>query len=194
MRSARSMLAAVAAGLLFVACSDDPPAAAPAPAAKPAAAKTPEPAAAADAADGGTAVPAPPPVPVYAYNPLGKRDPFRTPAQEEGPKAQGDNTCSEILCQWDLDQLSLVAVVTGEANPFAMVEDPQGRGHIVRRGQRIGKQGGKVSQILRDSLTVTEYWQAPDGKTNANNVSLKLKADKESSPEMDLLQGGGEVR
>src|SRR6185295_12013708 len=92
----------------------------------------------------------------YAYNPLGKRDPFRSPLEDLRNQAQGSQveTCSEPLCQWDLDQLILVAVVTGDANPIAMVEDPQGRGYIIKRNTKIGKQGGKVTQILRDSVTV----------------------------------------
>ncbi len=40
--------------------------------------------------------------------------------------------------------------------PMAMVEDPEGRGHMIRRGSFIGKRSGKVSDIRRDRLVVTE--------------------------------------
>jgi type IV pilus assembly protein PilP len=125
----------------------------------------------------------------YNYNPLGKRDPFRSPIEEIQARPEGNSGCTEPLCQWDLDQLKLVAVVTGDANPLAMVEDPQTRGYIIRRGSKVGKQGGQVTQILRDSLTVTEYFSSPDGKRNPNAVTMRLKPDTQVSPTLDLLSG-----
>jgi type IV pilus assembly protein PilP len=179
------MAGALSAALLLAGCGEDTPApatqaAAPAGggAQKKAAAAAPEAAAPVAAYQ-------------YAYNPLGKRDPFRSPLEDIRNQAQGSQVeaCNEPLCQWDLDQLILVAVVTGDANPIAMVEDPQGRGYIVKRNTKIGKQGGKVTQILRDSVTVTEFWTAPDGKVNPNPVSMRLKPDAATIPAMDLSNG-----
>jgi type IV pilus assembly protein PilP len=145
--------------------------------------------AAAAAADAGVALDAT--VYVYSYSPLGKRDPFRSPVEDQQQKSEGSGnvSCSEPLCQWDLDQLKLVAVVTGDANPIAMVEDPQTRGYIIRRGSKVGKQGGQVTQILRDSITVTEYFQSPDGKRNPNAVMMHLKPDAAAVPALDLYSG-----
>lgn len=98
-----------------------------------------------------------------------------------------DAACNEPLCQWDLEQLSLTAVVTGDANPFAMLEDPQGRGHIVRRQTRVGRQGGKVSQILRDRLVVTEYWTQPDGTSKPIPKNMSMQEDKGFAPATDLI-------
>src|SRR5205823_6386010 len=93
----------------------------------------------------------------YLYNPVGKRDPFRN-MLEEGPRGgtsgTGEGICGEPLCSFDIDQLTLVAVVSGDANPVAMVEDPAHVGHVVRRNSRMGKQGGKVTQIQRDCVVV----------------------------------------
>ncbi|MDC0709776.1 pilus assembly protein PilP [Stigmatella sp. ncwal1] len=126
----------------------------------------------------------------YTYNPVGKRDPFRSPLEELDRTQQNVQVtaCNEPLCAWDLDQLKLVAVVTGDANPIAMVEDPAGRGHIVRRNARMGRQGGRVTQILRDSVTVTEYIPT-EGKVIPNPVSLQLKQDSKRDPAYDLMQG-----
>jgi type IV pilus assembly protein PilP len=128
---------------------------------------------------------------IYQYNPVGKRDPFRSPMEDNTQDKQqtGRTLCSEPLCQWELDQLTLVAVVTGDASPIAMVEDPGGRGHIIRRNTRIGKQDGRVTQILRDSVIVTQYFTGPDGKTKPNPVSMNLKQDVASVPPTDLLTG-----
>jgi type IV pilus assembly protein PilP len=139
---------------------------------------------------------APPPVaeaasaPAYIYNPIGKRDPFRSPDLDMARSSSANNAaCNEPLCKFDLDQLKLVAVVSGDSNPVAMVQDPQGRGYILHRNTRIGRQGGKVTQILRDSIIVTEYFTAPDGKSNANQLTLAIKADRQAPPELDLSTG-----
>jgi type IV pilus assembly protein PilP len=126
----------------------------------------------------------------YAYNPVGKRDPFRSPLEELARTNTSTqvSSCNEPLCAWDLDQLKLVAVVTGDANPIAMVEDPLGRGHIVRRNARMGRQGGRVTQILRDSLTVTEYIPS-EGKVIPNPVSIQLKPDTRRESLYDLSTG-----
>jgi len=132
--------------------------------------------------------PAPSAVP-YVYNPVGKRDPFRSPDAEPAAQALANATCNEPLCSFDVDQLTLVAVVSGDANPLAMVQDPAGRGYFVRRNTRVGRQGGKVTQILRDAVVITEYFTTPDGKTTANPVTLAIKADKVPEQETDLATG-----
>lgn len=134
-----------------------------------------------------------PPAPtlVYSYNPVGKRDPFRSPLEElQRAETEGLNqACTEPLCQWELEQVKLVAVVTGDANPFAMVEDPLGRGHVVRRGSRMGRRGGRVTQVLRSSVTVTEFMPGNDGKLIANPVSLTLPTDEKKDTAYDLVTG-----
>jgi type IV pilus assembly protein PilP len=131
-----------------------------------------------------------PNAPAYIYNPIGKRDPFRSPDLDLArASAVSNSACNEPLCKFDLDQLALVAVVSGDSNPVAMVQDPQGRGYILHRNTRIGRQGGKVTQILRDSVIVTEYFTAPDGKSNANQLTLAIKADRQAPPELDLSTG-----
>lgn len=126
---------------------------------------------------------------IYGYNPVAKRDPFRVlfEGQPDREGAVQGPPCSEPLCQYDLDQLNLVAVISGDANPVAMLEDQGQVGHIVRRNTKVGKQGGKVTQILRDCIVVTEYFTTPDGKVNPNRVNICVKQDKSTTQIMDLL-------
>lgn len=170
------ILGTLCAVLVLVGCGDTPVIGTPGPQAKPPDAK---PAPTASTASAGL-------VP-YAYSPVGKRDPFRSPVEEVAADKSSD--CQEPLCAWDLDQLSLVAIVTGDSSPLAMVEDPQGRGHIVHRNSRMGKQGGRVTTILRDSLTITEYWRQPDGKMTANPVQMALKKGQTATAVQDLSTG-----
>src|SRR5688500_13910711 len=100
MTALRRMALVLGWATLLFACGEDPPPAAPA-------TSTPTAAAATKAAPA-AAAPAVTVAPTYqyAYNPLGKRDPFRSPLDELRQGAQGavTETCSEPLCQWDLDQ------------------------------------------------------------------------------------------
>jgi len=179
--SARSFqLAGVLAGtVLAAACGGSAPPPSPAAQTKAAVAKPPAPPEAAA-----------PAAPTYVYNPIGKRDPFRSPEAEPAAQASLANTaCTEPLCRFDVDQLTLVAVVSGDANPLAMVQDPQGRGYFVRRNTRVGRQGGKVTQIMSDAVVVTEYFTTLDGKTTANPVTLAIKTERPPEQETDLATG-----
>ena len=134
---------------------------------------------------------APPPF-VYAYNPSGKRDPFHNPIDDltQGEQRQPIEAikCNQPLCRWDLDQLKLVAIVTGMSSPVAMVEDPGGVGHLVRRNTFMGKKGGRVTQIKRDEVTVTEIYRGSDNKPHATQIPLHLAADANVAEAVNLLE------
>ncbi len=183
MKTFHSMFISGALALALVGCGEDPPPPAPV-VARPAPAEAPKPKPVETVAAA--------PTYVYNYNPVGKRDPFRSPIDELKPgtatTTNQASPCNEALCQWDIDQLKLVAVVTGDANPMAMVEDPMGRGHIVRRNTRMGRQGGKVTQILRDEVIVTETITTPE-RVIANPVKLGLKQEDRVEPAFDLMRG-----
>ena len=180
-------IASLVFAALVSACSE-PAAPPPAPATAAAAPSKPKAAAVAAAVDGGIESA----TYVYSYNPVGRRDPFRTstPDPRAGGTSQGTSNnpiCDEPLCQHDLDQINLVAVVSGDANPMAMVEDPSRIGHMVRRGSKVGKKGGKVTDIARNCMTVTEWFQTPDGKLQANRTNVCVKKDQNALPVLDLL-------
>ena len=44
-----------------------------------------------------------------------------------------------ILAEYEINSLRPVAIVTGVGNPRGMLMDPKGQGHIIRRGDYIGK-------------------------------------------------------
>ncbi len=180
--TSRVILLAVAAA--FAGCESEPPPpppAAPRPAATPKAPAATETSAAADAEK--------PAAYEYAYSPVGKRDPFRSlfedAAKTEDAPAQRD--CGP-LCKWEIEQLKLVAVISGLSNPLAMVEDPQGRGHVVRRGTYLGKHNGKVTQIRSGEIVVSEVYKDHLGKPHINARVMKLPVEqKEQAEDTNLL-------
>lgn len=108
----------------------------------------------------------------YAYSPIGKRDPFKS-LFEEISKVQGGEELTELQ-RYDIDQLRLIAIVTGPATPYAMVEDPSRKGHTVTRGTLIGKNWGRISAVTQRCLTVKEEYRDYTGRKHANEVDLCL--------------------
>jgi type IV pilus assembly protein PilP len=127
----------------------------------------------------------PPPEEVYSYSAVGKRDPFRSPLDDLIIQSQSDSQCP--LCKWEIDQLRLVAVVTGTGNPVAMVEDPDGVGHVVRQGTQVGRRNGKVTTIRRDELVVAELGHDPFGKAISNKTILKIPHNPAEAPQQASL-------
>jgi type IV pilus assembly protein PilP len=136
--------------------------AAPAPAEAPAA--TPAPAAANPEG--------PPPEEIFVYNPIGKRDPFRTFLTKENEDEDGPARTD--LQKYDIDQYELVGIVWGSERPRALVQDPTGEGFVMEIGTYIGKNWGKVTQIQSDVVVVTEEYEAMDGRLIVNPIHLKL--------------------
>jgi type IV pilus assembly protein PilP len=163
MRSILCLTALLALGL--TACGDDP---APAnnPAQGPIAPKAPKAPVAEEAVD-----PLADMAPSYSYNPIGKRDPFRSFF-----KGQDDGTIVNPtpLQRFEVDQYVLVGVVWGVSSPKAMVQDPEGTGHVVQAGTYIGKNWGKVSAITSTSVVITEEFTNIDGELVTNQLTLDL--------------------
>jgi type IV pilus assembly protein PilP len=118
---------------------------------------------------------------IYTYSAIGKRDPFRSPLDDLVVQGEADSQCP--LCKWEIDQLRLVAVVTGTGNPVAMVEDPDGVGHVVRQGTQVGRRNGKVTTIRRDEVVVAELAHDPFGKAISNKTILKIARNPSDAPQ-----------
>src|SRR5450432_2948648 len=126
------------------------------------------------------------PVETYSYSAIGKRDPFRSPLDDLIISHGNEAQCP--LCKWEIDQLKLVAVVTGTGNPVAMVEDPDGVGHLVRVNTEVGRRAGRVTARRRDQLVITEAGQASFGRAFANKLILKIEHPEETAmPVTSLL-------
>lgn len=143
------------------------------PAPAPAAAAAAKPAAPVPAAT--TATPsARPTEPEYSYSSIGKRDPFRSYLSEMAQEATFAPTCPTPLGRYDIEQLKLVAVITGLEDPVAMVEAPTGVGYTIRRGACIGKNGGVVAAVRTGEVVVSEWAVRADGSRDATETVIRL--------------------
>ncbi|MDB4940773.1 MAG: Type pilus biosis protein PilP [Labilithrix sp.] len=70
------------------------------------------------------------------------RDPFRTYVATFAPQEKQHVTQNQravVLPQYSIDELKLVAIVTGGDYPRAMVVDPGGKGWVLKRGDFVGR-------------------------------------------------------
>lgn len=121
----------------------------------------------------------PAPIP-YSYNPIGKRDPFRSYLEELSRRVAETRRVGrrEETEEFELDQYRLTGIITGTAQPRAMVEDPNNRGHVLRVGSRLGKHGGRVTRISARGIVVSEQTRDATGK--------RLRVDKRINlPQME---------
>ena len=111
----------------------------------------------------------------WSYTSVGKRDPFRSFLSdvETSPEAVASR-CSTPLGKFEIEQLRLVAVVTGLDDPVAMVEAPNGVGYHLRRGACIGRNGGVISAVRTGEVLVSEWVVRADGTRDRTQTTLRL--------------------
>jgi type IV pilus assembly protein PilP len=127
------------------------------------------------AATAGAAAPGAPAAAEWSYSSVGKRDPFRSYLAEMASDRNALVTrCATPLGQYGLEQLKLVAVVTGLEDPVAMVQSPKGAGYTVRRGACIGKNGGVVTAVRSGEVVVSEWVVRADGSRDSTQTVLRL--------------------
>ena len=113
--------------------------------------------------------------PEYAYTSVGKRDPFRSfLAELDAATRPATTRCSTPLGRFELEQLKLVAVVTGLDDPMAMVEAPNGIGYSLKRGACVGRNGGVVSAVRTGEVVVAEWTIRADGTRDRTQTILRL--------------------
>lgn len=124
------------------------------------------------------------------------RDPFRTYVSVLGPEVKKVAHVQRevILPQFSLDELKLVAIVTGGEYPRAMVIDPGGKGWVIKRGDWVGRPevvhiGGangadyqinwRVEKVRDGDIVFTREDPAQPGVPPASRV-IALRSESES--------------
>lgn len=103
------------------------------------------------------------------------RDPFRSYASLFSPqenKTVAQNQRTVVLSDYSIDELKLVAIVTGGDYPRAMVVDPNKKGWILKRGDFVG----------RPDVVHT------GGATNGVDYQLNWRVDKVRDGEVVFLR------
>ncbi len=114
----------------------------------------------------------------FVYDASGKRDPFRP--FDLSVKPNEDCEKFPLTC-FDVGQLRLSTVLLSNEEPKAMVDDATGVGHIVRKGSKIGRNNGEVTEILADRIRIVETLVDVTGQATSKVVELPI-GKKEDKP------------
>jgi hypothetical protein len=119
--------------------------------------------------------------------PLGDldRDPFVEISARAGVVEIDANT--PPLARVPLEDIRVRGVVL-QATPLALAEDPEGKGHVLRVGDAVGTQGGRIDAIDPNGVVVTETRRTWTGEVTRVSFRLPLGAE---SPEPSRERIGG---
>jgi len=120
------------------------------------------------------------------------RDPFRSYARAFKAQAAAPAQRRVLLPSTSLDEMNLIAIVTGIATPRAMLTDTAHVGHVIRRGDYIGRPE-VVQTGGSEGMPVTLNWRVDRIRPG----SVVLTREDPSSPDkppltrvMALHEGG----
>ena len=98
------------------------------------------------------------------------RDPFRSFTgifTDRGARVNVQQVVPSIFGKFSLEELTLIAVITGDANPRAMFRDPSGLGQVIKRGDYLSKSAARVTKILSDRVVLELAEVGSGGETHA---------------------------
>jgi Tfp pilus assembly protein PilP len=108
----------------------------------------------------------------FNYELSGKNDPFRSFLWQRLEIAEDSRGPLE---QFDVSQLSVVAVVWSTGNARAMIQDPSGRGHIVGVGAPVGKNEGSITSIDDNLVVVKETYEDYLGQVTKKDIEMRIR-------------------
>ncbi len=108
------------------------------------------------------------------YDRDGLRDPFRS-FMWERKEMVGLIAVGTPLEQFDVSQLSLIAVVWKTGSARALVEDPAGQSYIIAKGTRIGKNEGMVTVIDDNLVVVNETYEDYLGNVTKKDIEMRIR-------------------
>lgn len=109
----------------------------------------------------------------YVYDPIGKRDPFRSFILDR--VKESDDDAKGPLEQFDLSQLSVTGVVWEADRRRALVLDPSGQNYIVQEGDPIGKNDGRVIAIGDSTVLVREAYVDFHGEKTTKEIEMRVR-------------------
>ena len=121
------------------------------------------------------------------YPDMARRNPFQPDLEVVQPAdvpTEGEERTLEPLERFSLGELTLVAIISEVAVPKAMFIDPEGFGHVLKEGDRIGQNAGTLSDIRDNEVEITETTGEDRGKTRLRTMKLQ-------QVEIRVQDGGG---
>ena len=109
------------------------------------------------------------------------RDPFKSFFRsfvEKGPSRL--RQVPALFEKFALEELALIAIVSGDAQPRAMFRDPGGLGQTVKRGDYISKVGARITKILSDRVILEMNEPTANGEPRATEKAVLVHPEEEA--------------
>ena len=104
----------------------------------------------------------------FSFNPLSvRRDPFSPPEVDAGKNLKE-------LQKFDINQMNLVAILTGLGKPQAMIVLPNGKTEIISTGEPIGRRNGVVSDISPTTVKIKESFRDYQNRVKTDITTLEI--------------------
>lgn len=114
---------------------------------------------------------------------LGERDPFMPGILSSSPKEDQEKSNSirpnlnrprEPLEDFDLDALIFVGTIKKQGNLVGLIKDPKNRIHVVRVGNYMGRNFGKIISIEEQEIKVKEIIPDAPGRWKERIITIKM--------------------
>jgi len=112
--------------------------------------------------------------PVFVYNPSGRRDPFLGLLAVKKPVGARQPQPQTPLQEYELGQFRLTGVIRNSSGPAAMVMAPGGKSYVVKKGVKIGKNGGTIIAIEQDRIVVEERYYDFAGELRRDRQEIRF--------------------
>jgi Tfp pilus assembly protein PilP len=111
------------------------------------------------------------------YEASGKRDPFRSFLSTTQVEVVDENMAKDPKRRYEVRQYALTGIMWDMEPPVALVEDPEGIGHVVEIGEYLGNKWGKVREIKDNTVIIVEEIKTTDGEIVPKPILLTLRAN-----------------
>ena len=112
--------------------------------------------------------------PVFVYNPNGRRDPFLGLLAVKKPVGAQPAQPQTPLQEYELGQFRLTGVIRNASGPAAMVMAPGGKSYVVKKGVKIGKNGGTIIAIENNRIVVEERYYDFAGELRRDRQEIRF--------------------
>lgn len=115
---------------------------------------------------------------VYSYDPKGRRDPFVSLIEDIKTKPVQRKGMSPVE-GFDVEEVKLIAIAWDSQQYYALVTLPDNKSYTIKKGMTLGLHGGKVSEVTRDAVIITEQIKDYKGQLKTKDTILKLRKEGE---------------
>ncbi len=129
----------------------------------------------------------------YIYTSTNKADPFQTVFMKQtvvdgGVKVQStgadvtgptkfDTRTMTDLQRFEIDELKITAIIYGTSTRRGIVVDPTGKSHIIKEGDFIGKNFGRITAIKNDKVLINEETYDIHKRKINKNIVMNLNPE-----------------